>query len=358
MKTYIKFLVKLFLKSFIFVFFIIFSFVSILNILSEIEFFQNISSISSYLPIYLSLLNSPSIIFEMFPFIFLISTQFFFIQIFEDNQIEIFKYSGLKNINIISILTIISFLLGVFIIIFYYNISSNLKNIYLELKNNFSSDDKYLAVVTKNGLWIKDTIDNKVNIVHAYKIDNNSLSNSFISQFDKEFNLEQNIVSENVNITDNTWILENSKIYINNSYSKIDKIEFKSNFNYKKIQSLFSNLSSLSLLKLIELRKNYIYLNYSVIEVNLQILKILTYPLVLSLMTILSAIIMFNTKRFKGSIFKISIGLFLSVIIYYINNFFNIMGKSEQISIIISILIPIILLSFSNILLMRNINEK
>ena len=358
MKTYIKFLVKLFLKSFIFVFFIIFSFVSILNILSEIEFFQNISSISSYLPIYLSLLNSPSIIFEMFPFIFLISTQFFFIQIFEDNQIEIFKYSGLKNINIISILTIISFLLGVFIIIFYYNISSNLKNIYLELKNNFSSDDKYLAVVTKNGLWIKDTIDNKVNIVHASKIDNNNLINSFISQFDKEFNLEQNIVSENVNITDNTWILENSKIYINNSYSKIDKIEFKSNFNYKKIQSLFSNLSSLSLLKLIELRKNYIYLNYSVIEVNLQILKILTYPLVLSLMTILSAIIMFNTKRFKGSIFKISIGLFLSVIIYYINNFFNIMGKSEQISIIISILIPIILLSFSNILLMRNINEK
>jgi lipopolysaccharide export system permease protein len=36
---------------------------------------------------------------------------------------------------------------------------------------------------------------------------------------------------------------------------KKDLIKFKSNFNQKRIESLFSNLSSLSLLKLIDLRK-------------------------------------------------------------------------------------------------------
>ena len=40
-----------------------------------------------------------------------------------------------------------------------------MKNVYLELKNKYSSDDKYLAVITKNGLWIKDKINNNINIV-------------------------------------------------------------------------------------------------------------------------------------------------------------------------------------------------
>ena len=41
---------------------------------------------------------------------------------------------------------------------------------------------------------------------------------------------------------------------------------------------------------------------------------------------------MFNTKKFKSNTFKISIGLFFSVIIYYLNNFFNVMGSTEKIN--------------------------
>ena len=100
MKTYTKFLVNGFIKSFLNVFFIMMSLVFILNILKEIEFFSN-KEVSSFYPVYLSIMSSPSIIFEMFPFIFLIGTQFFFIKLFNNNEINIFKYSGLKNIQII-----------------------------------------------------------------------------------------------------------------------------------------------------------------------------------------------------------------------------------------------------------------
>ena len=40
-------------------------------------------------------------------------------------------------------------------------------------------------------------------------------------------------------------------------------------------------------------------------------------------------------KKFKNTTVKLAIGLFLSVIIYYINNF-NVMGSTEKISIITS----------------------
>jgi lipopolysaccharide export system permease protein len=135
-------------------------------------------------------------------------------------------------------------------------------------------------------------------------------------------------------------------------------IKFKSNFNQKKIESLFSNLSSLSLLKLIDLRQNYKSLNYSTVDVDMQIYKIATYPLILIIMTILSSIIMLNTKKSNSKVIKIIIGLFFSVIIYYINNFFNVMGSTEKLPIIVSVWTPIIFLSLINVLMLLNINEK
>ena len=96
MKIYIKFLVVTFLKSFVNIFFILFALIFLLNILQEIEFFSD-KNVNSLYPIYLSLMNSPSIIYEMFSFIFLIATQFFFIKLFNNDELNIFKYSVSQN---------------------------------------------------------------------------------------------------------------------------------------------------------------------------------------------------------------------------------------------------------------------
>ena len=357
MSVYIKFIIKTFLKSFLYVFLIILSLVFILNVLSELEFFRNIE-VKSLFPIYISLLNSPSLIFEMFPFIFLISTQVFFINLFNDNQIAIYKYSGLKNSKILGIVSFFSFFLGILIITLFYNFSSNLKNVYLELKNKYSTDDKYLAVITKNGLWIKDKVNKKINIINASKIDGVFLIDTFITQFNENYEVQKNIKSEKINIKDREWLAYNAKIYMGNSNEEVPEFKIYSNFDYQKIQSLFSNLSSLSIFELFDLKHNYKSLNYSVTEVNLQILKVISYPVYLTLMTILSSIIMFNTKSFKSSTFKISVGLFASVIIYYINNFFNVMGKTEKLSLTISIWMPLFILILINTMLLYRINEK
>tara|TARA_B100000401_G_C52163945_1_gene420039 strand:- start:167 stop:502 length:336 start_codon:yes stop_codon:yes gene_type:complete len=111
-------------------------------------------------------------------------------------------------------------------------------------------------------------------------------------------------------------------------------------------------------MELIEMRKNYKKLNYSLTEIDLQLLKLVSFPFNFILMFIFAAIIMMNTKTFKSKSLKIIIGLFLSVIIYYINNFFFILGNSEKINVISSILIPLIILSLINFLFMRNINAK
>ena len=69
----------------------------------------------------------------------------------------------------------------------FYNFSSILKNEYLKLKSNYAEDNKYLAVITNNGLWIKDNVDTNINIINASKIDQNLLFNVFITEFDENF---------------------------------------------------------------------------------------------------------------------------------------------------------------------------
>ena len=106
------------------------------------------------------------------------------------------------------------------------------------------------------------------------------------------------------------------------------------------------------------MRKNYKKLNYSLTEIDLQLFKLISFPVYFILMFIFSATIMMNTKTFKSKSVKVIIGLFLSVIIYYVNNFFYVLGTSEKINVASSVIIPLIILFMVNSFLIRNINEK
>ena len=331
--------------------------VFILNLLGELEFFRNTNA-DIYFTLFLAFLNSPSMIFEMFPFIFLITSQLFFIKLLNNNELETLKYSGLKNSKILSILTTISFFTGILILVVFYNFSSNLKNIYLELKSPFTNDGKYLAVVTKNGLWIRDKIGENTIVINSSKIDNNYLIDNFITIFDDKYNVLKNINSNKIDITNYEWLVYDPKIYKKNNYENKEIIILNTNFNYKRIQSLYSNLTSLSVFELYELRENYKKLNYSLTDVDLQLLKLFTNPFYLVLMSLFSALLMIKIKNIISNTIKISLGLFFSVIIYYVNNFFFVLGSTEKLSIMFSIFTPLIMLTFINIFMLNRINEK
>ena len=333
------------------------SLVFILYFLGELDFFQKIEVDISF-TIFLALLNSPATILDMLPFIILLTTQLFFVKLLNNNELITLKYSGLKNSKIIYILTILSFVTGVLFITIFYYFSSNFKNLYLELKSPFSNDGKYLAVVTQNGLWIRDKIEEKTLVINSSKIDKNYLINNFITEFDKDYKVIKNIKSNKIDVTNKRWIAIDAKIYEKNNYSTFETYAINTNFDLKRINSLYSNLSSLNLIGLLEIRKNYKKLNYSITDVDLQILKLLSLPLFLILMCLFSSILMLKIKHLSNTTLQITAGLFFSVIIYYLNNFFNVLGSTEKIGVQLAIFAPLIILSFVNFLMLNNINEK
>ena len=101
-KVYQFYLIKSYWKSLFFVSLIFFSLSVILNIFEEVSFFKDIK-VNSLYPVFLTLLTAPTIVYETFPFIFFISTQFLFIRLMDKEELDIFKKISLSNIKLIGI---------------------------------------------------------------------------------------------------------------------------------------------------------------------------------------------------------------------------------------------------------------
>ena len=356
--SYSKYIISVFLKNIFIVTIFFLSLVLILNILEEITFFKN-SEVSIILPVFLTFLNSLSVLFEIFPFIILIGTMSFFLEILDKNELIIFKSYGLSNLKIIGVTLSTTFTLSIFLVLIFYNISSGLKFLYLDIKNNHTDDGKYLSVITANGLWIKDHVNENINIINAQKIDDEKLIDVLISQFDKDYNFLRLINAKEVNIKDMNWKIYNAVITENNLSTKSKEVlTFETNFDSEKISNLFSSLASLNLIKLNKLKEDYIALGYSTIEINNHILSLITYPIYLSIMMCIAAILMLNITHNKPRFFYLITGIAISVGIYYMKFLFNILIVNGKIPNIFSIWFPLFLLFLFCLVGLVRINEK
>jgi lipopolysaccharide export system permease protein len=356
-KTFELYLILLFLKKIFNIFIVFFALIFILNLFEEISFFKS-TDVKLLFPIFISLLNVPATIFEIFPFIFLITTQFFFLEIIDKNELEILKINGLSNLRILRTLFLTSFVLGFILIALFYTLSSKLKFIYLDIKNSYSNDNKYLAVIKESGLWIKDEIDNRILIITSSKIKNNLLTDVSIHEFDNNFNLIRVIVSLEADISRYEWVISRPLIFSNNKTTNLDKLLITTHFNLNKINNLFNNLSSLTLPELLKLKKDYETLGYSTGEVDSHLHKLYSFPLFVSIMTVLTSIIMFNNKRNTSVIFHLISGVFISVIIYYLYYLLNLLGENGKMPIILSIYLPFVILLLITFIGMVKLNEK
>tara|TARA_B100001758_G_C18247684_1_gene524057 strand:- start:688 stop:915 length:228 start_codon:yes stop_codon:yes gene_type:complete len=75
-------------------------------------------------------------------------------------------------------------------------------------------------------------------------------------------------------------------------------------------------------------------------------------------MTVIGSILVLSFYYKKSKFFNISLGIIASVVIYYINYFFNLLGIAEKTSILLSICAPLIILTLFCFILLVRINEK
>ena len=344
LKKYQSYVYSLFLKNFLSISFIFFCIVVIINIFEEIKFSEKYDA-EIYYTVYLSILNAPTLIFEIFPFIFLITVKFFYLSLIEKNELEIFNVNGVSNLKLIFLLSMVSAILGILILLFFYSFSSDLKSRYLDIKNRFSNSNEYLAVVNDEGLWIKEEVDQNLYIIHAEKFDKNELKSITITETDRYYNNKNTITAKNANINSKNWQLSNVSV-LNDSGVKntFKSYVYNSTFNGEIISNLFSNLNSLNIYELHNLSNIYLKIGYSNTDIKIHLNRIYSMPIFYILMTILGFVIINKLKKIKSKFFLILFGVFVSVIIYYLNYFSGILGNKGALPLHLSVWLPILIL--------------
>ena len=125
----------------------------------------------------------------------------------------------------------------------------------------------------------------------------------------------------------------------------------------EKVNSLFSDLSSLTYFQLLKLQKDYISIGYSIDDIEIQKHKFYSLPILLVIMTIIGSIIMIYNK-FKKTYYLIYSTEYFFCVVYYLSHFSNLLGENGRFPLILSVWFPIIVLMSTSIIGVIRINEK
>ena len=111
-------------------------------------------------------------------------------------------------------------------------------------------------------------------------------------------------------------------------------------------------------MQLVNLTEDYKKLGLSNLEIKSHLYKLYLFPIFVAVMAIIGSILMLNVNYKKSKFFNLSLGILFSVIIYYINYFFNLLGLTEKTSLILSVSMPLIVLILLCLIMIIRVNEK
>ena len=358
---FLNYLLKNFLKTFTIFILVFYCFGVILNLFEEIEFFKNMD-VNILTPLLLTSIFIPSMIIKILPFIIFLSSMWFMLKIRNNKDLLTLKVFGYSNFKIFLILAITSFILGWLTLILINPITSSMSKYYEKTKSNYSRDIDHLVTFNRNGLWIKENVEEGQRIISAAKPDGSYLIGLTIFHLDKRSNLINKIVSAKANIKSNKWNLENVSFFEYENgvlkEKKFDTFEISSNYNYEKINSLFKNFDTMSFLDLVLNYKDFLKKGYNETFLNQNLHSMLSLPFFLFMMTALAAIITLNTLKKSENLKFIVIGLLISVLIFYFKDLSIALGQTGRIPLILAIWALVLALSLFILIGVLQINEK
>jgi len=356
-----KYLGREFIKIVISTSIIFFALGFIMNLFEEINFFKDLD-VSFVTPIALSLLFTPSLLHNFFPFIILLSGIWFFLKIKKNDELTAINISGISNLSIITIPGILSIILGILFMAAINPVTSVLVKKYEIIKGSYELDQEYLAAITENGIWIKEKNLQKNNIVRAAYLDNESLMELTIYEFDKDNDFVRRVEAESANIKSLKWSLKNVTI-INSegiiASDNIKNISYISMYDIKKIKSLYSNLDTISFwsleneIKLLEQR------GYSTREMEAKLHRSFAFPFFLLSMLLLSAFFTLGTGfSSENNWTYVFLAIISSILIFFFNDFSAVLGKTEKLPIEVSVWMPVAIIFLFSFVGIIHANQK
>jgi lipopolysaccharide export system permease protein len=363
LKSINKYIINEYIKSLFVVIAVMLSIILLINLLDEFNFFKSKKDLKFIFFLIFTVLKIPNVLINLFPFIVLFAGIVFYLKIYNHNEVISLRVMGYSNIQIILIPALTSFVIGYVIVFLIVPFSSSMLRYYEELRSEYN-ETKNLVFVNETGIWILDKNEKEKNIIRIEKInkDFSVVSQITIYNYDASNNFIRRIDATEGIINDKNWLLNKVNIISinkkNNKDNYLNNYNYTSNVNISELKNVYKNTETTSLL---DINKEMLILEdkgYSTIDLRIRYQKLISFPIYLLAMSILSGLMIINLGKTSNYLKYGSYGIIISIIIYFLNDLSITIAKSGIISVDFSVWIPIFLIILINLVGITQVNAK
>ena len=363
LKSINKYIINEYIKSLFVVIAVMLSIILLINLLDEFSFFKSKKELKFIFFIIFTILKIPNVLINLFPFIVLFAGIVFYLKIYNHNEVISLRVMGYSNIQIILIPALTSFIIGYIIVFFIVPFSSSMLKYYEELRSEYN-ETKNLVFVNETGIWVLDKNEREKNIIRIEKINKDfSIINKItIYNYDSYNNFIKRIDADEGIIKDKDWQLNKVNIITankkGNKENYLNNYIYASNININELKNVYKNTETSSFF---DINKEMLILEdkgYSTIELRIRYQKLISFPIYLLAMSILSGLMIINLGKTSNYLKYGTYGVIISIIIYFLNDLSITIAKSGIISVDFSVWIPIFLIILINLVGLTQVNAK
>ena len=363
LKSINRYIINEYIKSLFVVIAVMLSIILLINLLDEFNFFKSKKDLKFIFFIIFTILKIPNVLINLFPFIVLFGGIVFYLKIYNHNEVISLRIMGYSNIQIILIPALTSFIIGYIIVFLIVPFSSSMLKYYEDLRSEYN-ETKNLVFVNETGIWVLDKNEKEKNIIRIEKInkDFSSVNQITIYNYDISNNFIKRIDADEGNIKDKNWQL--NKVHIISGNKKSNKENYLNNYNYtsniniNELKNIYKNTETTSLLDINKEMQTLEDKGYSTIDLRIRYQKLISFPIYLLAMSILSGLMIINLGKTSNYLKYGSYGVIISIIIYFLNDLSITIAKSGIISVDFSVWIPIFLIILINLVGITQVNAK
>ncbi|WP_170413943.1 LPS export ABC transporter permease LptG [Ruegeria atlantica] len=344
-----RYFARRFIQSFLVIGSIFLTLMILIDLIEQVRRFDE-ANLSFGQLLQLTLLNTPAAISEMLPLLVILSTIALFIGLARSSELVVTRATGRSGIRALLAPVVIALIIGAMAVGMLNPIAAATSEEYKRLAESYKNNGGSTLSISAEGLWLRQGSANGQSVIHARDTSNGdtfTLNQVTIITFAPDGTPTQQIVADQADLENGTWILTNAKIWsleggVNPETHATEhaRLEVPTSLTRQRILDTLGEQDSVSVYDLPELIRDLREAGFSTKQYEVWLQVQLARPLFLMSMVLIGAAFTMRHVRFGGTGIAVLTAVLLGFGIYFIRNFAQILGENGQLPILVAAWAP------------------
>jgi len=293
----------------------------------------------------MGLLKLPEVGQVLFPFAVLFSAMFTFWQLTKRSELVVVRAAGFSVWQFLTPVILVAVFLGFLQMAVINPVGALLVGEFERLESRFLDRKDSEIAIFREGLWLRQTIDEKGGEEDGYIIFKASrvsqpdwtLKGVSVLFFNSNDMFFQRIEADSANLVPGQWVLKDAHLFDDEQDGlNLETYNIDTQLSISDIEESFSSPETMSFWRLPAHIQTLEETGFDAARLKIHYHNLLSQPLMFAAMILLAATVSMRPPRFRGGTALIGFGIFIGFVVFFASSFLQALGASGQIPVIMA----------------------